>query len=53
MVTRAAPTVSMAPLTLLGVPLAVGLALWIVTDVDVWVWFTLGTTAAVAVSGST
>ena len=41
------------PLALLGVPLAVGLALWIVTDVEVWVWFLLGTASAVSVSGST
>ena len=47
------PRLRVFPLALLGAPLAAGLALWIVTEVELWVWFTLGTAAAVSVSGST
>ena len=52
MTTRTAPT-RVVPLGLLGVPLVAGLALWTVTGVQLWVWFALGTAAAVSVSGST
>lgn len=41
------------PLLLLGAPLVAGAALWIAVRDDGWVWFMLGTAAAVSVSGST
>ena len=41
------------PLLLLGVPLAAGAALWTASHDQVWIWFMLGTSAAVSVSGST
>ena len=52
MTVRTIPT-RIVPLALLGVSLIAGLVLWIVTDVEVWVWFALGTAAAISVSGST
>lgn len=41
------------PLLLLGVPFAAGAALWAVSHDQVWIWFMLGSSAAVSVSGST
>ena len=41
------------PLLLLGVPLAAGAVLWFASHDQVWIWFMLGTAAAVSVSGST